>query len=266
MPKIITLTTDFGHQDPFVGIMKGVVLSVSPEARIVDLCHEVAPQDLLGAALRLESALPYFPDGTVHLVVVDPGVGTDRAAIAVRTARAFFVGPDNGVIPAAIERFEAIDAAVRLTNTDRHLRPTSKTFHGRDIFAPCAALLSLGVPIAELGEPAGELVALYQPLPEPVGNVWHAHVIGRDRFGNLLTDLRAEHLQRSGEHVMEIRIGGERAPVRETYGDVPEGDLVAYIGSSGRLEIAVRNGSAAERLGPVVTLTVQPTEDPLSPE
>ena len=251
---IITLTTDFGHQDAFVGIIKGVILGIARDVRIVDLCHEIPPQDLVAAALQLEAALPYFPRRTIHVVVVDPGVGTDRAAIAVSTERAILVGPDNGVIPAAIGGVDNARHAVRLTKTNFHLQPTSRTFHGRDIFAPCAAQLALGMPLKALGEPTSDLATI--ALPEPIweNNAWTAHVIATDRFGNLITDLRRSHF---ADEDGIVRIGGREVPIRATYGDVATGDLVAYFGSSNRLEIAVRNGSAADVLGPVDRIKVE---------
>jgi S-adenosylmethionine hydrolase len=250
---IITLTTDFGHQDAFVGVMKGVILGIAPEARIVDLCHEIPPQDLVAAALQLEAALPYFPRRTIHVVVVDPGVGTDRAAIAVSTERAILVGPDNGVIPAAIGGADKARHAVRLTKTGFPLQPTSRTFHGRDIFAPCAAQLALGLPLKALGEPIADLVALSLPSPEWVGKELIGHVVHTDRFGNLVTDVRISNL---ADEVGVVTVAGREIPIRSTYGEVEAGDLVAYFGSSNRLEIAVRNGSAAEALGPVDEFTV----------
>jgi Uncharacterized conserved protein len=257
MSRIITLTTDFGHQDAFVGITKGVILSIAPDARLVDLCHEVPPQDLVAAALQLEAALPYFPPGAIHLVVVDPGVGTERAAIAVETERCILVGPDNGILPAA-SHFAPVMRAVRLSNPRFHLHPTSRTFHGRDIFAPCAAHLAAGVPMEELGEAAGELVSLELPEPEWEDGAWQARVISRDHFGNLVTNLRREHLERFGQKRVLVSLpDGRSIDVRETYGDVAPGELVAYIGSGGRLEVAVRNGSAAERLVDLRELTVR---------
>lgn len=267
MPPVITLTTDFGHQDAFVGTMKGVMLSIVPDARLVDLCHETTPQDIVGAALRLEAALPYFPDGAVHLVVVDPGVGTERAAIAIETRRGFLVGPDNGILPTSLQGFNQILGAVRLTNPRYHLYPPSRTFHGRDIFAPCAAHLAAGVPLAEFGDPMDTLMILELPQPTWEQGGWSARILSRDRFGNLITNLRAEHLETFGDEIVEVRIGGERlCGVHGTYGDVRPGELVAYVGSGGRLEIGVRSGSAAERLGEVDVLSVGPREGLLSPE
>ena len=149
MPPIITLTTDFGLRDPFVGIMKGVILSICPSARLVDLTHEIEPQDVLGAGLALEAALPFFPDGTVHLAVVDPGVGSTRRPIALRARGQYLVGPDNGVLTLALQG--ARWAAVALTAREYRLAEVSRTFHGRDVFAPAAAYLAAGVPLERLG-------------------------------------------------------------------------------------------------------------------
>ncbi|HXG23396.1 MAG TPA: SAM-dependent chlorinase/fluorinase [Chthonomonadales bacterium] len=258
MNRIITLTTDFGHSDPFVGVMKGVILGIAPQARVVDLCHEVPPQNLRTGAFLLGSAFPYFPAGTIHMVVVDPGVGSERAPIAVETEEHLFVGPDNGLIPAAIEGYATVRRAVRLSQAEYHRQPVSHTFHGRDIFAPVAAHLANGVPLEALGEPWERLCALEQPRPVRRGEGVELHVVHVDRFGNLVTDLCARDVSElAGNGPVRFLIGSAVIDgISRTYADVEKGEPMAYFGSSGRLEIAVREGNAAETLGVSVGATI----------
>lgn len=247
---IITLTTDFGLSDPFVGAMKGGILGIAPNATLIDLCHDVPPQNILVGALMLEAACPYFPTGTIHVAVVDPGVGSERAPIAIETEQGRFVGPDNGLFTAILER-DPMRRAVRLTNPVYHRHPVSATFHGRDLFAPVAAHLAAGAPFEDLGEPIRELVSLPLPRPVPRDGGLELHILHVDRFGNLVTDLRPDDLARfAGNRPVLLRVGEtEIAGIRRTYADVERGEPVAYFGSAGRLEIAVREGSAAEWLG-----------------
>lgn len=245
--SLITLTTDFGLADSYVGVMKGVILSIDPTATIVDISHEIAPHDVREAAYVIYTAYPYFPPDTVHVVVVDPGVGSQRRAIALRAARACFVAPDNGVLSYVLAR-EELGQAVSLTNPRYHRPAVSHTFHGRDIFAPVAAHLARGVPLAELGEPLTEIVTFpfSQPQVLPDGKVI-AHVLHIDRFGNLILDVREGDESLSREIFLEVA-GHRLWGLRHTFADVPVGELVAYIGSSGHLEIALREGNAAQRL------------------
>jgi len=240
---IITLTTDFGQADGYAGAMKGIILGICPEAIVVDISHEIRPHAVPQAAYVLSTVTPHFPAGAVHLVVVDPGVGSDRRPIAVRSGRATFVAPDNGVLSLAL----AVDPpqmAVRL----HAVRPISATFHGRDLFAPAAARLACGVDLGELGEPislAG-LVTLpdLSPQRQPDGS-WLGHILHVDRFGNLISNIESTGLSSQ----VAVWVGGQRiAGVIRTYSDVAPEELVAYVGSSGHLEIAVRDGSAAVRL------------------
>lgn len=240
---IITLTTDFGLADGYAGAVKGIILGICPEAVLVDISHEIAPQAVQQAAYVLSTVTPYFPPGAVHLVIVDPGVGTDRRPIAVRSGRATYVAPDNGVLSLAL----AIDppqAAVHL----RASRPISATFHGRDLFAPAAARLACGAALSELGDPLP--LAGLVPLPglspqRRPDDSWLGQVLHVDRFGNLISNIQYP----PGSAPATVRVGKERiARVIRTYSDVMPGELVAYVGSSGHLEIAVRNGSAAARL------------------
>jgi S-adenosylmethionine hydrolase len=222
-PSIITLTTDFGHADPYVAAMKGVILSLNPVATIVDITHEVRPQQVAQGAFLLSQALPYFPPGTVHAVVVDPGVGTGRRALAVATLDALLVGPDNGVLSAALpdetRRRAGSPGPGAVTLPDgyraaaitrrRYMRePVSGTFHGRDVFAPAAAHLSLGVALGALGPAVKKVLALppFRARRRPDG-VLEGHVLHVDRFGNLITDVRAEDLS---TRRVEVRIGGRR--------------------------------------------------------
>jgi S-adenosylmethionine hydrolase len=235
---LITLTTDFGTADGYVGEMKGVIASLAPGVPIVDITHEIPPQDVHAARLVVERCWERFPEGTVHIVVVDPGVGTARAPIAVRARGRFLVGPDNGVLSAALLVPGAV--AVRLPVPEH----ASATFHGRDVFAPAAARLVRGQALEALGPVWAEPCVLRDPAPfllpngDVVGEVLHA-----DRFGNAVTNI----LPDSGGGIVEV--AGRELPLARTYADVEPGAALALVGSSGRLEIAIRNGHAARTLG-----------------
>jgi len=250
MPPIITLTTDFGLRDPFVGIMKGVILSICPTARLVDLTHDVEPQDLLGAGLALEAALPFFPDGTVHLAVGRPP-GSAAADARSRSARAdtTLVGPDNGVLTPALRG--ARWTAVALTAPEYRLPEVSRTFHGRDVFAPAAAHLAAGVPLERLGPAVGEPVLRPIPGSRLEGDVLVGEVLAVDRFGNLLTSIEAARLAAlAGDGLVAVEVSGQ--PVGglvDAYADGGDGRPAAIVGSTGRLEIFVRCGSAGRVLG-----------------
>ena len=236
---VITLTTDFGYQDGYVAAMKGVILTICPRATLVDVSHDVRPQAIRQAAYLLSTVVPYFPPGTVHLVVVDPGVGTGRRAIAVETGRAVYVAPDNGVLDLALAGDEA-RSAVELTEGRYRLPEVSATFHGRDLFAPAAAHLACGRSLAEMG-PALPLADL-QALPA----IRQPALLHVDRFGNLITSYRVP----AGQARLAVTVGGVRlAGLARTFADVEPGELLAYVGSSGYLEIAMREGSAAQALG-----------------
>jgi hypothetical protein len=227
--------------------MKGVMLSICPDAMLVDISHEIRPQAIEQAAYVLSTVVGYYPPGTVHLVVVDPGVGSERRPIAVQTARATYVAPDNGVLSLALAQDPARQAA-RLTEPRYRLSAVSATFHGRDIFAPAAAHLARGTPLEDMGEalPVSELVELPIPAPEPLSSGgWRCVILHVDRFGNLVTNCQPQPHQRG-----PIVCAGERKIERisRTFADVEPGELVAYEGSSGYLEIAVRDASAAETL------------------
>jgi S-adenosyl-L-methionine hydrolase (adenosine-forming) len=246
---IITLTTDFGQRDPFVGIMKGVILSICPTARLVDLTHDVEPQDIRGASLALEAALPFFPDGTVHLAVVDPGVGSRRRPLAVRAGRRYFVGPDNGVLTPALRGPRW--TAVALTAPEYRLAEVSRTFHGRDVFAPAAAYLAAGVPLERLGAVAADPVLEPIPGSRLEGDALVGEVLAVDRFGNLLTSIEAGRLAAlAGDGPVAVEVSGQPvAGLVEAYADGSDGRPAAIIGSTGRFEIFVRGGSAHHMLG-----------------
>lgn len=264
---IITLTTDFGTADGYVGVMKGVILSIAPNARLVDLSHQVPPQDVARGAYLLYTAFPFFPPDSIHLVVVDPGVGTERRAVALRTPGGTFVGPDNGLFTYVLA--EAREwLAVELTNPAYRLMRVSSTFHGRDLFAPAAAYLSIGVPLEAMGPPVDDLVLLPLPHLEVKPGRAEGEVLYVDRFGNLITSIG--RLQWDGDNLALVPAFHRKPPspvpiaaaharvelaermvsgIRRTYGEAAAGALVALVGSEGFLEIAVCQGDAAHTLG-----------------
>lgn len=246
---IITLLTDFGTTDYFVGAMKGVILSAGPAIRMVDLSHDIPPHDIASAAFLLGAVHQDFPPDTVHLVVVDPGVGSERAPLAVRAGEQLFVGPDNGVFSRVMDG--SPEAEVRLLDNPRLRRQTpSATFHGRDIFAPAAAALALGFQFADVGPRVANVVRLPWGVPEvdATGQV-RAHVVHIDRFGNCVTSIRPGDFGHSGE-LLEIRIGETKiTELRPFYAAAGADEPFAIWGSAGLLEISVAGGSAAERMG-----------------
>lgn len=243
---VITLTTDFGLRDPYVAAMKGVILSICPEAQIVDVTHEVPPQDVREGAFALYSVWRHFPAGTIHVAVVDSGVGSERRAVAVRTQAALFVAPDNGLL-SYILAYEPALEAVELVNRAFQHAPVSATFHGRDVFAPAAAHLANGVRLNSLGPPAPDLTLLALSHAEvlPDGSV-RGRIIYVDRFGNLITSIRQQDLPPGTALVVA---GGREVRFGHTYADAATGEALALIGSIGHLEIAVREGSAGDALG-----------------
>ncbi len=246
---LITLTTDFGTKDGNVGVMIGVIQGINPQARIVDISHEIEPQNILQAAFILQRACPYFPQGTVHLVVVDPGVGSERRAIILQTEEALFVAPDNGVLTYLLERAGRSRQIIHLTNSRYWLPQVSAVFHGRDIFAPVAAHLSLGVPPSAFGEEVEDPVLIPLPKVEREEGRLRGKVVHIDRFGNLLTNIYGPELIGLGGEV-RVRVGGrEIARLSSTYADGQPGEIIAYIDSGQELAVAVVDGSARERLG-----------------
>jgi S-adenosylmethionine hydrolase len=247
---IITLTTDFGLRDPFVGVMKGVILGICPGARLVDLTHEVAPHDVLEAALALESAWRFFPAGSIHLAVVDPGVGSERRALALDAGGHLFVGPDNGLFSFALRAPGW--SAVSVEAPAYRLPAVSHTFHGRDVFAPAAGHLASGVHLPHLGPALRDPVRIALPLARSEGNEIVGEVIGSDRFGNLVTSITAEgidQLTRGGGALTVELAGLELGPLRTSYSAGAAGVPAAIMGSGGRVEVFVRNASARTTLG-----------------
>ena len=260
MGRIITVTTDFGLTDPYVGIMKGVMLNLNPEARFVDITHMIEPGDITEGALALEAACPHFPARTVHLAVVDPGVGGGRRPIAVETENFLFVGPDNGLLSLAAAS-DGVRRVVELTNREFFPGPVSATFHGRDVFSPVAAHLSLGVEIARLGEEITDMASVEVPAPVSSGDTLTGRVIHVDRFGNLITNVTRGDIPLGAEGETEVAVRGVViSGISGTYSTVAEGELAALFGSSGRLEVACNRGSASRVLGAAVgePVTVRP--------
>ena len=249
---IITLTTDFGSQDAYVGAMKGVILSIAPQVTIVDITHHIPPQAIAQAAFILATTVSYFPANTVHVIVVDPGVGSQRRPIAVQTSRAIFVAPDNGVLTYILQSSAGETppmTVIHLTRREYWLPQVSHTFHGRDIFAPVAAYLARGVPITSLGDPISDPVILDLPQPRrmPDGSLW-GQVVYVDQFGNLITNIPVRWLDRTIQWRIEIA-GYTIEKLSTSYSDVPKGHVLALIGSAGTLEVATREGNAARMLG-----------------
>ncbi len=254
---VITLLTDFGTSDTYVAQMKGVLAQMAPQARVVDLTHAISPQSVLEGAIHLDAAVDAFADDTIHVAVVDPGVGSERRGLALRCACGTFVGPDNGLFTAVLERYP-LKAAVSLEDEALFRQPVSPTFHGRDIFAPIAAHLANGLHLTEFGPAVDDLVKLDLPKPEvspaDQGVYIKAHVLLADHFGNLITDLRRETFDAwlAGRPMHEVYLELPNAApltIQRTFTDAEPGQPVAYFGSSGRLELAVRNGSADETIG-----------------
>lgn len=252
---LLALLTDFGLADGYAGVMKGVALGIAPDVRLVDLTHDVPPQDVRAGAWVLATSWRYFPAGTIFLAVVDPGVGTSRRPVALEAGGRFFVGPDNGLFGYVLAEAPAA-RAVALDNPAYH-RPDpagpSATFHGRDIFAPCAAHLAAGVPLEALGTPLDPATLAALPLPRPTweGDMLRAHVLHVDRFGNLITDVGpalADRVLAAPETAARI-VGRAIAARARTFGEGPVREPFLLRDSSGHLAIAVRNGSAAALLG-----------------
>jgi S-adenosyl-L-methionine hydrolase (adenosine-forming) len=242
MNRIITLTTDFGNRDHYVGSMKGVIYSINPDAIITDITHEIPFHDVFSAAFNLRGFIPYFPKETINLVVVDPGVGSSRKPIALEADEKFFVGPDNGVFTYVILESESF-RAYEISNPKYFLPDISFTFHGRDIFAPVTAHLSLGVSIEDLGERLLDPLMLEIKEPEIGDREIAGEVIFEDTFGNLITNIPGSMVDSDSRlHVSDIVING----VCKSYSEASEGELLAVIGSSGFLELSVNRGRASD--------------------
>ena len=253
---VITFLSDFGLQDAFVGTCHGVMRRIAPEAQIIDITHGIPPQQVLQGALVLGNTLPYMPRG-VHLAVVDPGVGSHRRALAVRTGDGrLLVGPDNGLLLVAADALGGVDEAHELANPAYALDSVSRTFHGRDLFAPAAAHLALGVAPAELGPPVDPQALVRLDLPEPdVGqNRIRATVLYVDHFGNIQLNLKRRHLEEAGVLpgvTVELELALERyyAIAARTFTDARRGDIILYEDSYGNVAIAISGGSAADLFG-----------------
>lgn len=247
---IVTLTTDFGTSDHLVGAMKGVILNINPAARIVDMNHSVVPYDILDGALSLANAYTYFPPRTIHIVVVDPGVGTERRPILVSGEKQFFVAPDNGVLSMIYER-EACTVR-HITAEHYFLNPVSPTFHGRDIFAPTAAWLSKTLQTEAFGEAVTDFVRFTMPKAKANGQGVKGVVLRVDAFGNLMTNLKAEDIPIGalGGGEIKIAVGGKQVlKFAQTFASGNPGEAIAVLGSAGYVEIAVNRGNAARTLG-----------------
>ncbi len=245
--SIITLLTDFGYKDNYVGVVKGVILGINPRVHIVDLCHEVGPQDIMGAAFALKTAYKYFLKDTVHMVVIDPSVGSARLPILVKTRDYYFIGPDNGVLSLALED-QKIEGIVYLDNYEFHLTPVSNTFHARDIFAPVAVHLTKGISYQLFGKGIKSYKKIKLPKPKISSNYIKGQIIYIDRFGNLFTNVSQELKDKIKKPKIRIKdqlIKG----IKKSYAQVKPGNLLAIWGSSGFLEVAASSGSAKEKLG-----------------
>lgn len=254
--KVITLTTDFGTGDDEAGVLKGVIWKIAPDAKIADLSHAVSPQNVLEGALLLGRIAHYFPAGTVHVAVVDPGVGTERRGIAARLGSQYFVGPDNGLVTQMLERAEQRGEPVEIVRLDQPqywLPKVTHIFHGRDVFAPVAAHLVNGVALNELGTPMTDPIRKETPRPVRTGQSLQALVLYIDSFGNLGTNVHRDDLGDS--EAIRVRIAGHEIDgLVKAFGDRPAGELIALIDSSNMLSISVVNGDAAN------LLAVQPGE------
>ena len=247
-PRIITLTTDFGTSDAYVGVMKGVILGINRNVQVVDITHAVPPQDIHEAAFLIHSACHYFPKGTIHIIVVDPGVGSERRAMVCQTDRAFFVCPDNGILTYLLQEIENGGEqpanVVAIQNPAYYLPEVSQTFHGRDIFAPVAAHVSLGVPLTDIGPSVQNLIRLPVPTLQVSDDSLTGEIIKIDGFGNAITNI-SESVLFQGASTYEISVGGTQLKrINRAYAESEIGDPLAIIGSFGVLEIAVNGGSA----------------------
>jgi S-adenosyl-L-methionine hydrolase (adenosine-forming) len=247
----VTLLTDFGLKDHFVGVMKGVIKGIAPQASLIDISHQVRPQSVVEGARMLSQAVPYFPAGTVHVAVVDPGVGTERRALAAQIGGDFFVAPDNGLLTLLLEKAQVEGLPVKLislTKPDYWLPDISAIFHGRDVFAPVGAHLANGIPLSCLGEEIDDPFVVTLPQPQPTATGWQAEVVLLDGFGNVCTNLLGSRLTGDKDNttvrIGEITLNG----LTHTFGDASPGELIALIDSTGHLAIAKVNGNAADAL------------------
>lgn len=251
---VISLMTDFGIKDGTVGVMKGVIWGICPSAQISDVSHMIQPQNIREAGFILARSVPYFPKGSIHVVVVDPGVGTQRRPMAAQIGDWFYVGPDNGTITAWLQRAEQEGWQTKFVELNRKqywLENISYVFHGRDIFSPTAAHLANGVPLGDLGTSFNDPVRLELPKPEKTNSGWRGEVFHLDHFGNVSTNIYIEDLGDALRHKENISVrlsGTEINGLVNTFGERPAGELVALMGSSGNLIISVVNGNAQQHL------------------
>jgi hypothetical protein len=253
---IITLMTDFGIKDGNVGVMKGVIWNICPGAQIADLSHMVGAQNINEAALILARSATYFPKDTVHVVVVDPGVGTKRRPMAARIGDWYYVGPDNGIITLLLERARQekwVSEFIELDNPQYWLQSVSFVFHGRDIFSPVAAHLASGVPFKQLGKVISDPILINLPKPERTEKGWRGEVIHLDHFGNIASNIRVENLGEAViQHKDNIQVRLNETVIKgmvDTFGERPAGEVIALFGSTGNLIVSVVNGNAAVKLG-----------------
>ncbi len=243
MGRIITLTTDFSMSDAYIGMMRGAILSIAPDINIVDLAHDINPHDVFEGAFVLQTAYRFFPDGTVHVVVVDPGVGSVRRRIAMECGSHYFVGPDNGVFSYTIRTAQNCSAVeIDVPPPGPGLR--GLTFEGRDIFAPAAARIASGVPLSEIGRPVEDLVTLNIPRPRVNEVTIDGKIVYIDHFGNCVSNIEATEIERLGGSLQVSVAGQSVGPLRVSYSDVPVGEALAIINSLDHLEIAINQGNA----------------------
>ncbi|MCX6080521.1 MAG: SAM-dependent chlorinase/fluorinase [Chloroflexi bacterium] len=264
---VISLMTDFGIKDGNVGVMKGVIWGICPSARISDLSHMIAAQNVREAALVFARSVPYFPENSVHVVVVDPGVGTARRPMAARLGSQYYVGPDNGTITQLLEYAEKEGWPCEFVHLDKPefwLARVSYVFHGRDIFSPVAAHLACGVPLRQLGTLFDDPVRLALPKPQKTASGWMGEIIHIDHFGNLASNIRVEELGGALQALDKLRVrvcGAQIEGLVNTFGERPVGDLIALLGSTGNLIVSVVNGNAALRLGAAVGNPIEVSVD-----
>lgn len=249
MERQIILLTDFGLKDPYVGMMKGVINKISKRTKIIDLTHSIEPQNIRQASFILSTAFEYFSHGSIFVVVVDPGVGSQRKPIAIETENYVFIGPDNGVLTYALDRQKLFVDAVDLNNKDLHLKKKSHTFHGRDIFAPSAAYIANNIPLRNLGSKldTNELATIPKLKLEESSKFILGEIVHFDNYGNIITSIPTEKVLSRRVKLLKIN-SFEIKNISNTFVDVPEGEFVAYPGSAGYIEIAIRNGNAMEKL------------------
>lgn len=262
--RLITLTTDFGTSDHFVGAMKGVIATIAPSARVIDITHHIAPFNILEGAFTISEAARYFPKGTIHVVVIDPGVGSARRALLCEVAGQFFIAPDNGVLTMVFENAPKPPKVRVISNPKFALKNVSRTFHGRDIFAPAAAHLARGAKPPQFGKLINDTIRIQNAKPVPLSvNSWRGAIIKADHFGNLITNFHIDDFLAIKTNPFTMRTGKARIHrLALTFSDIERGESAVIAGSSGYLEISANQASAAERLncgsGSPVELEIEP--------